>query len=87
MPALHISVHNNRPATSIKREIYIFIDSVKCSNCSACTEVCSRNVFLMKEHSISEKRKVIVANPQNCTGCLRCMSICKQQAIEVIRFK
>ena len=70
-----------------ERVVSISIDSLKCSNCGRCAEVCTRNVLSVKKLSTGDLKEVFVENPTNCIGCLRCMSSCKQQAIEVIRYK
>ncbi|MDR3217405.1 MAG: 4Fe-4S binding protein [Dysgonamonadaceae bacterium] len=44
-----------------------------------CVEACPENV-IGKVHFLFHKHAVI-RNPENCIGCLKCVSVCKYGAI------
>jgi 2-oxoglutarate ferredoxin oxidoreductase subunit delta len=58
---------------------FIAVDTSLCEACWACLEACSRNVlgrvkFLWHRH-------IRIDNPEACTGCRRCVNVCRHGAI------
>jgi len=52
------------------------IDPEKCTNCGACKDFCTNDVFALGETSTR------VANPLNCVvGCSTCTRICPADAV------
>lgn len=54
------------------------IDYDKCNDCMECVEFCPHNVF-----EISEDKKLLVKNPENCVVfCRACSKTCGPDAID-----
>jgi NAD-dependent dihydropyrimidine dehydrogenase PreA subunit len=55
----------------------VTVDSEKCKGCEECAEVCTVNVFEMKDG------KSEVLRSDECIGCRSCVDVCKENAIVV----
>jgi NAD-dependent dihydropyrimidine dehydrogenase PreA subunit len=55
----------------------VIVDREKCKGCEECLEVCTVEVFEMKEG------KSIPVNVKECLGCQSCVEACKEMAITV----
>lgn len=55
----------------------VIVDGEKCKGCEDCLEVCTVNVFEMKEG------KSVVVHEEDCIGCRGCVEVCKDNAITV----
>ena len=53
------------------------VDSQKCNGCEECLEICSADVFEMRQG------KAIPQRAEECVGCESCVEICKEEAITV----
>ncbi|TFG40354.1 MAG: ferredoxin [Candidatus Aminicenantes bacterium] len=57
----------------------VAVDTEACSGCEKCVEVCTVQVFQVKEgRSVPE-------NETACTGCESCIQACEEEAITVNR--
>jgi NAD-dependent dihydropyrimidine dehydrogenase PreA subunit len=70
---------SGRPYMGIPREDipwFPTIDAEKCTNCGACKDFCTNDVFALGETSTQ------VVNPLNCVvGCSSCARICPADAV------
>ncbi len=55
----------------------VSVDSEKCKGCEECVEVCTANVFEMREG------KSIPVHDEKCLGCESCREACREKAIQV----
>lgn len=55
----------------------VIVDREKCTGCEECLEVCTVEVFEMKEG------KSVPVNVKECLGCQSCVEVCKEKAITV----
>ena len=53
------------------------VDPKKCNGCEECLEVCSADVFEMRQGKANPQRA------EECVGCESCVEICKEAAIAV----
>ncbi len=53
------------------------LDPGKCNGCEECIEVCTADVFAMRNG------KSAAVNAKDCVGCLSCVQICDPEAITV----
>ncbi len=53
------------------------VDPQKCNGCEECLEICSADVFKMRQG------KAIPQRAEECVGCESCVEICKEEAITV----
>lgn len=53
------------------------LDPAKCNGCEECIEVCTADVFEMRNG------KSVAVNAEDCVGCLSCVETCEQGAIAV----
>jgi len=53
------------------------LDPGKCNGCEECIEVCTADVFEMRNG------KSAAVKAKECVGCLSCIEICEQEAIAV----
>jgi NAD-dependent dihydropyrimidine dehydrogenase PreA subunit len=58
--------------------VEIKIDYSRCTNCRKCVESCTFGVLEWFEN------QPIVTNPNRCSACLECKSICSVEAINLI---
>ena len=58
----------------------IEIDMEVCNGCKTCVNACFVDVLRWNE----EKKKPVVAYPEDCVWCLGCEAACPVQCIEVI---
>jgi NAD-dependent dihydropyrimidine dehydrogenase PreA subunit len=59
----------------------VAVDREKCKGCEDCIEVCTVNVFEMKEG------KSVPANVKECLGCGSCVEVCKEKAVTAEELK
>jgi NAD-dependent dihydropyrimidine dehydrogenase PreA subunit len=59
----------------------VVVNGEKCKGCEDCLEVCTVNVFEMKEG------KSVPENVKECLGCGSCVEVCKEKAITVEELK
>jgi NAD-dependent dihydropyrimidine dehydrogenase PreA subunit len=55
----------------------VIVESEKCKSCEECLEVCTINVFEVKEG------KSVAVREQECLGCKSCSDVCKESAITI----
>ena len=57
-----------------------------CKGCYICFEVCPKKVF-EKAAEVAEKgfRPVVVAHPEQCSGCRQCELLCPDLALQVVK--
>jgi NAD-dependent dihydropyrimidine dehydrogenase PreA subunit len=53
------------------------VDQERCKGCEECLEVCTADVFEMRDG------KSLPMNAELCTGCESCVEDCKEQAIRL----
>jgi NAD-dependent dihydropyrimidine dehydrogenase PreA subunit len=58
----------------------IKIDFTGCKSCKACMNACFADVIRWDEN----KKKPVVAYPEDCVWCLACECACPEKIIEVI---
>jgi len=58
----------------------IHIDQAKCSGCRACIEVCTGNVFALRDEQVQ------AVDARKCWGCGQCVAHCAKDSIEHDRF-
>lgn len=55
----------------------VSLDRDKCTGCEECLEICSADVFEMRNgRSVPVKAK-------DCIGCESCVEVCEQKAIKI----
>lgn len=59
----------------------VVVDIETCKGCEDCLEVCTVNVFEMREH------KSMPVYEEACIGCRNCVEVCKEEAITVEELK
>jgi NAD-dependent dihydropyrimidine dehydrogenase PreA subunit len=59
----------------------VIVDDEKCKGCEECLEICTVNVFDMREG------KSIPAHEEECIGCRSCVEVCKEKAIIIEELK
>lgn len=59
----------------------VVVEGDKCRGCEDCLEVCTVDVFEMKEG------KSAPVNIKECLGCGSCVEVCKEKAIRVEELK
>lgn len=65
----------------LKMAFRVMVDGATCKGCEECLEVCSVNVFEMKEG------KSVPVREAECIGCRSCVEVCKEEAITVEELK
>jgi NAD-dependent dihydropyrimidine dehydrogenase PreA subunit len=55
----------------------VTVDTEACSGCEKCVEVCTVQVFHLKEG------RPVPVNGNDCTGCESCIQTCEKEAITV----
>jgi NAD-dependent dihydropyrimidine dehydrogenase PreA subunit len=62
-------------------------DEEACVKCGECVDVCPHSGAnsLVRAHVISQEPNMVpvIANPENCIGCLSCKDTCRSDAIRV----
>ena len=53
------------------------VDPKKCNGCEECLEICTADVFEMRQG------KAIPQRVEDCVGCESCVEICKEGAITI----
>ena len=53
----------------------VSLDREKCTGCEECLEVCSSDVFEMRNG------RSVPVNAKDCIGCESCIEVCEPQAI------
>ncbi len=60
------------------------VDAALCKDCGYCKDVCALDVFARSDDfNASGYRPYVAAKAENCIGCLRCLYICPDFAINV----
>ena len=54
-----------------------YVDQEKCKGCEECLEICTADVFELRE------MKAVPLYPDRCLGCRSCTYVCEQEAITV----
>ncbi|MEW6333731.1 MAG: FAD-dependent oxidoreductase [Thermodesulfobacteriota bacterium] len=66
------------------RDFDVLINELLCKDCGYCREVCSLGIFDQSgDFNPSGYRPAVVAHPDRCVGCLRCLYICPDFAIAI----
>ena len=55
----------------------LIVDHQRCKSCEDCLEVCTADVFVMRDG------KTVPVNSEQCTGCESCVEVCKEEAIRL----
>jgi len=67
-----------------KFEIRILIEH--CKGCGLCVEVCEQGKLYIDPHPNKQGvQPVVVRVDVDCTGCLKCATMCPDAAIEIFR--
>jgi len=67
-----------------KAKYQIEVNANICKGCGYCKEVCNKDVFATADKFNSQGYKPNVAvHSENCVGCLRCVYICPDFAINL----
>ncbi|MCI1778503.1 MAG: 4Fe-4S binding protein [Bacteroidales bacterium] len=82
MTGLHTNI--NKYNVPVIRSVSISINSSKCNACGACAKACPSNVLAIKTTPLGEQ-KISIEKRTACLGCLRCMTACRNNAIEITR--
>jgi len=57
-----------------------------CKGCGLCVEVCAQGKLSIDPHPNEQGVQAAVVTPElDCTGCLKCATICPDAAIEIYR--
>ena len=59
----------------------VMVDNESCKGCEDCIEVCTANVFEMRDG------KSVALNAEACIECESCVGVCKEKAIRVEELK
>lgn len=62
---------------SLDMDLCPIVDQERCKGCEECLEVCTADVFEMRDG------KSVPVNAERCTGCDSCVEDCKDQAIRL----
>jgi NAD-dependent dihydropyrimidine dehydrogenase PreA subunit len=62
---------------SLSMDFCPIIDQDQCKGCEECLEICTADVFEMRDG------KSAPVNSDQCTGCESCVVVCKEQAIRL----
>ena len=66
----------------------IVVDTEKCKGCGVCIENRASNaIALAREVNGKGYNYAYMANPDNCTGCTSCATVCPDAVITVYRVK
>ena len=66
----------------------IVVDTEKRKGCGVCIENCPTNtIALAREVNGKGYNYAYMANPDNCTGCTSCATVCPDAVITVYRVK
>lgn len=61
------------------------IDIQKCKGCELCTAACKEGALKLSETINIKGYRYIIANNENCTGCVNCALVCPDAVITVYR--
>lgn len=66
------------------RDYSVEVDAALCKDCGYCKEVCTLGVFAQSDvFNPSGYQPMVAANTERCMGCLNCLYICPDFAIEI----
>ena len=60
---------------------HIKLDTHLCKACWKCYDACQKDVFGKINILFGLHKHIIIANPDNCIGCLKCVKVCERKAI------
>lgn len=67
-----------------KGDFNVTVDFAVCKQCGYCREVCNRDVFdISDSYNPSGYRPMTAARAENCAGCLSCIMVCPDFAVNV----
>lgn len=66
----------------------VVVDSDKCKGCGICVDACKLNVLKLAQNvNLKGYNPAYMAEPENCTGCTNCATVCPDAVITVYRCK
>lgn len=82
---LPTSAHEARRCLSCDlREFDVRVNAIACKDCGYCRQVCGLKVFAQSDQfNANGYQPAVVAQSENCNGCLNCLYICPDFAITV----
>ncbi|MCL2491189.1 MAG: ferredoxin family protein [Coriobacteriia bacterium] len=65
----------------------IIVSETYCKGCGLCVEVCPQKIMKLDEDTLSAKgyHPAMCSDPDECTVCLSCATICPDVAITVVK--
>ena len=70
--------------SSKKEKVLVSIHADLCKSCGYCREVCPQEIIESSENfNLHGYQYMVIANKEKCTGCLNCMVICPDFAVNV----
>ena len=61
---------------------HIKLDTHLCKACWKCYDACQKDVFGKINILFGLHKHIIIANHDNCIGCLKCVKVCEHGAIK-----
>ena len=66
----------------------IVVDTERCKGCGVCVVNCTtQTIALSKEVNSKGYNFLYMENPESCTGCTNCATVCPDAVITVYRVK
>ena len=67
----------------------VVIDEERCKGCNICVATCHFKVLALQKKEVNNKgyHYAYMANPDACTGCTSCGTVCPDACISVYRVK
>jgi MinD superfamily P-loop ATPase containing an inserted ferredoxin domain len=68
----------------MKKRFAVSVNGELCKACGYCAESCKKDVFIqVKEFNAQAYQPFCAEKPDNCIGCLACLSVCPEFAITI----
>ena len=67
-------------------KVEVRVDQERCKACLLCTSVCPKQIFVQSQHTNSRGYPYMLADEgKDCIGCMQCVTICPDIAIELVK--